>query len=288
MSLKNIRNIIWEYSAIAFGTFIMSLGLVLFLSPSKIVAGGVSGIAIIAKQLWNFPLGVAMILLNIPLFLLGIKILGKSFGMRTFYSFTLLSIFTDLLDKALKLAPATDNVLLAAIFGGTMLGLGLGIVFRFQGTTGGSDIIGQIINKYTNFSVGTGIVIVDFIIILSAGIIFGNINWALYGLISLYLSGQIIDMIIDGLDYVRSFYIITEKEQEIKEMVLDKMGRGGTVLKGEGFYTEEDKNVLFVVVTLKEVYALRQRVREIDPDAFIIIADVHEVLGHGFRPRINK
>jgi len=288
MSLKNIRNIIWEYSAIAFGTFIMSLGLVLFLSPSKIVAGGVSGIAIIAKQLWNFPLGVAMILLNIPLFLLGIKILGKSFGIRTFYSFTLLSIFTDLLDKALKLSPATDNVLLAAIFGGTMLGLGLGIVFRFQGTTGGSDIIGQIINKYTNFSVGTGIVIVDFIIILSAGIIFGNINWALYGLISLYLSGQIIDMIIDGLDYVRSFYIITEKEQEIKEMVLDKMERGGTVLKGEGFYTEEDKNVLFVVVTLKEVYALRQRVREIDPDAFIIIADVHEVLGHGFRPRVNK
>jgi len=288
MSLKKIRKIAWEYTAIAFGTLIMSLGLVLFLAPARIVAGGVSGIAIIAQQLWNFPLGVTMILLNIPLFLLGIKILGKSFGIRTFYSFTLLSIFTDFLDKGLKLLPATDNVLLGAIFGGTMLGLGLGIVFRFQGTTGGSDIVGQIINKYTNFSVGTGIVIVDFIIILSAGIIFGNINLALYGLISLYLSGQIIDMIIDGLDYVRSFYIITDKEQEIKEMVLDKMERGGTVLKGEGFYTEDDKNVLFVVVTLKEVYALRQRVKEIDPDAFIIIADVHEVLGHGFRPRVNK
>lgn len=287
MSKKINKGAVRDYLAIAVGTLLMSLALVLFLSPSRIVAGGVSGLAIITKQLWNFPLGVVMILVNVPLYIAGLKILGKSFGVRTFYAFTLFSIFTDIFDKVLKLEPATDNILLAAIFGGVMLGLGLGIVFRFQGTTGGSDIVGQIINKYSNLSVGTSIIIVDFFIILSAGIIFGNINLALYGLISLYLSGQIIDMIIDGLDYARSFYIITKKDQEIKEMVLESMDRGGTVLKGEGFYTIEEKDVLFIVVTLKEVYALRQRVREIDPDAFIIIADVHEVLGHGFRPRIK-
>lgn len=288
MSFKNLRNTLRDYIAIAIGTLLMSLSLVLFLSPSKIVCGGVSGVAIILKQLWNIPLGATMILLNVPLFFLGLKLLDKSFGIRTFYAFTLFSIFTEMFDNYFKLLPATDNILLASIFGGVMLGLGLGIVFRFQGTTGGSDILGQIINKFSNLSTGTGIIIIDFIIILSAGTIFGNFNLALYGIISLYLSGQIIDMVIDGLDYVRSFYIISEKDDEIKEMVLNKMERGGTVLKGSGFYTEEDKNVLFVVVTLKEVYHLRQKVREIDPDAFIIIADVHEVLGHGFRPRVTN
>ena len=220
MSFKKIKNLLRDYIAIACGTLIMSLSLVLFLSPSKIVCGGVSGVAIIAKQLWNFPLGVTMILLNVPLFFIGIKLIGKSFGARTFYAFTLFSIFTDILDNSFKLASATDNILLASIFGGVMLGLGLGIVFRFQGTTGGSDIVGQIINKYTNLSLGTSIVIIDFVIILSAGLIFGNINLALYGLISLYLSGQIIDMIINGLDYARSFYIISDKDPEIKEVLL--------------------------------------------------------------------
>ncbi|MCF7886135.1 MAG: YitT family protein [Candidatus Marinimicrobia bacterium] len=288
MSFKIVKDFLIDYLAIALGTLIMALALVLFLSPSKIVFGGVGGIAIVIKQLWDFPLGITMILLNVPLFLIGLKLLGKSFGARTFYAFTLFAFFTDILDRGLELVPATDNILLASIFGGITLGLGLGIVFRFQGTTGGSDIVGQIIDKYTNLSIGTGIILTDFLIIISAGIIFGNINLALYGLISLYLSGQIIDMVINGLDYARSFYIITDQEEDIKQMVLDKMERGGTVMMGEGFYSEEKKNILFVVVTLKEVYALRQKVREIDPDAFIIIADVHEVLGHGFRPRINK
>lgn len=283
---QKIKAMVYEYVWLAVGSSIMSLGLVLFLIPGKIAPGGVSGIGIVLHHLFNLPVGLIMLLFNIPLFILGLKVLGKQFGPRTFFSFIFVSVTTDFFDEVLHLGAATENLLLTSIFGGILLGIGLGIVFRFKGTTGGSDIIGQIIHKYSNITVGTAILIVDFFIISFAGLAFHDVNLALYGFISLYFSSKVLDVILDGFDYARSFYIISEKQDAIIEAITKEMGRGGTEICGKGFYSRKERNILFTVVTRKEVATLRQLVKQIDPNSFVIIANVHEVLGEGFRPRI--
>lgn len=285
---QKVKSIVFEYLGLAFGSIIISLGLVFFLIPNKIAPGGVSGLAIVFYHLFKLPVGMIMLIFNIPVFLIGLKVLGKQFGPRTIFSFVLVSISTDVCDKVLRLPSTTDNLLLSSIFGGIVLGLGLGIVFRFKGTTGGSDIVGQIINKYCNISVGIGILIVDFFVISFAGFAFRNINLAFYGFISLYFCIKIVDLILDGFDYAKCFYIITEKREEIIEAITRDMDRGGTEIKGVGFWTKKDRNILFTVVTRKEVATLRQIVKRIDPKAFVIIANVHEVVGEGFRLRVKQ
>ncbi len=286
MAIKQkIKAIVFEYCGLAVGSVVMALSLVFFLIPAKIAPGGVSGLAIVLHYLFNLPVGMVMLVFNIPLFILGVKLLGKQFGPRTFFSFVLVSVVTDIFDKIMHVQAATTDPLLASIFGGVVLGIGLGIVFRFKGTTGGSDIVGQIINKYSNVSVGTGILIVDFFVISFAGLAFHNVNLALYGFISLYFSSKVLDLILDGIDYARSFYIISDKQDEIIDLITSEMGRGGTELSGQGLYTRKERNVLYTVVTRKEVSTLRQEILKIDPKAFVIIANVHEVLGEGFRKR---
>ena len=274
-----------QYSGLLLGSMFIALGLVFFLIPLKIAPGGVSGIAIVLHHIFHLPVGIVMLIFNIPLFLIGIRVLGIHFAPRTLFAFTAVSLFTDFFDKILNVQAATSDPLLASIFGGVVLGIGLGVVFRFEGTTGGSDIIGQIIGKFTNLTVGTGILIVDFFVITLAGLAFQNINLALYGFISLYFSSKVLDLILDGFDYARSFYIISEKQEQIIEAITGDMGRGGTELSGSGFYSRKTRNVLFTVVERKEVSRVRQLIRRIDPKAFMIISNVHEVLGEGFRPR---
>jgi len=287
MSRKhNWKEIVFDYTMIAIGSIIMSCSLVLFLGPARIAPGGVSGLAVIVDNLFDIPMGLTMLVANIPLFIIGLKILGPKFGPRTFFSFTVVSIATDVMDKYLKLKPATEEPLLAAIFGGVVIGMGLGIVFRYKGTTGGSDIVGQVINKYSNMSVGTGIMIIDFFIISISGIAFQNINLALYGFIGLFFGARVIDIMIDGFDYARAFYIISDNHEEMIEVINKKMDRTGTILHGQGIYSGEDRKVLFAVVTRREVTKLRELVTDIDPNAFVIISNIHEVLGNGFRSRI--
>jgi uncharacterized membrane-anchored protein YitT (DUF2179 family) len=281
-----LKNIVFEYMGLAVGSVIMSLGLVLFLIPGKIAPGGVSGIGIVLHYLFNLPVGMVMLIFNIPLFIFGIKVLGTQFGPRTLFSFIAVSVTTDIFDRVLHLGAATDNLLLTSIFGGILLGIGLGIVFRFKGTTGGSDILGQIIHKYSNVSIGTGILIVVFFVISFAGLAFHDVNLALYGFISLYFSSKVLDLILDGIDYARSFYIVSEKRDDIVAAITKDMGRGGTEISGKGFYTRKERNILYTVVARKEVATLRQLIQKIDPDAFVIIANVHEVIGEGFRPRV--
>lgn len=283
---QKIKNIIFEYCGLAIGSALMAIGLVFFLIPAKIAPGGVSGLSIVLHYLFDLPVGLVMLVFNIPLFFLGLKILGKQFGPRTFFAFVLVSLVTDYFDKIIGVEAATGDPLLASIFGGVILGIGLGIVFRFKGTTGGSDIVGQIINKYSNVSVGTGILIVDFFVITFSGIAFRNVNLAFYGFISLYFSSKVLDLILDGIDYARSFTIISEKQDDIIKLISKDMERGGTELTGKGFYTRKGRNVLYTVVTRKEVATLRQEILKIDPNAFVIIANVHEVIGEGFRKRI--
>ncbi|MBN2090921.1 YitT family protein [candidate division KSB1 bacterium] len=287
MAIKQtVKKIVIEYLAISFGAILTSLGLILFLVPAKIAPGGVSGLGMIFYHLFGWPVGWTMLALNIPLFILGLKVLGKQFGARTAFAFSMVSISYEIFDRILKLQPATNDQLLSAVFGGIVLGIGLGIVFRAKGTTGGSDILGQVIHKYSNISVGIGILIVDFFVISFSGLAFRDVTLALYGFMSLYASSKIIDIVMDGFDYARSLFIISDKQNEIMEVITEEMQRGGTLIKGTGFFTQQERNILFTVVTRKEVATIRQIVKEIDPKAFIIISNVHEVLGEGFRPRI--
>lgn len=281
----NIRKTILEYLYLALGSVIMAAGLYYFLIPAKIAPGGVSSIAMVTHHLLGWNVGIVMLALNIPLFLLGMKLLGKRFGPRTLFSFTLVSVFYDLMDRFIHVKPVAVEPLLAAIFGGIIIGFGLGIVFRAKGTTGGSDILGQIIHKYSNMSVGIAILCVDFFVILIAGSAFKDISLMLYGFISLYAASKVIDIVLDGFDYARSLYIISDKAHEIMQAVVEK-NRGGTMIHGTGFYTRKERNVLFTVVTRKEVAGVREMVKRIDADAFVIISNVHEVLGEGFRPRV--
>lgn len=289
-STRNRKKIFKEslkgYLGLILGTFIMALGLVLFLAPAKIAPGGVSGLGIVLYHLFGIPVGVSMLIFNVPLFFLGLKTLGKTFGPRTLLSIVTLSLWTDLFEMVLHFKAASTDPLLTSLFGGILLGLGLGIVFRSQGTTGGSDILGRIINQLFNISTGTGIMIVDFFVISLAGIVFRNVNLALYGFISLYVSSRVIDLVLEGIDYAKSVYIISEKQEEIIEFITQRMNRGGTLIHGEGLFTKVRRNILFAVVTRKEIALLRNTIRQIDPKAFVIISNVHEVLGQGFRPRV--
>jgi uncharacterized membrane-anchored protein YitT (DUF2179 family) len=287
MAIKQtVKKIVMEYLAISVGAMLTALALILFLVPAKIAPGGVSGLGMIFYHLFGLPVGWTMLAFNIPLFILGVKVLGKQFGARTVFAFSLVSIGYEFFDQVLKLQPVTKDQLLSAVFGGIVLGIGLGIVFRAKGTTGGSDILGQVIHKYSNVSIGIGILIVDFFVISFAGLAFQDVTLALYGFISLYASSKIIDIVMDGFDYARSLYIISDKQDAIIEVITNDLQRGGTLINGKGFFTGQERNILFTVVTRKEVTTIRQIVKEIDPKAFIIISNVHEVLGEGFRPRL--
>lgn len=277
--------IIFEYLALAAGTILMSLSLVWFLSPNKIAAGGVSGLAIVLHHLFNMPIGATMLIFNVPLFLLGVKYLGKLFGIRTIIGMVLFSFFTDFFDKILKFSVVTDNPLLATLYGGLLLGIGLGIVFRARGSTGGSDIIAQIFSNKGIMSAGNTFILIDFFVIALAGISFQGIEYALWGFIALYVSSKIVDVVIAGLGYAKACYIISTKSKEIKNEILKKMDRGVTMFKGKGGYSEEDRDIILCILTKREITRLRNLVKQIDPDAFVIIQDTYEVLGKGFRPR---
>jgi len=281
-----IKTII-DYLFITAGAMIMSLALVLFLSPNKIAAGGVSGLAIVFHHLFKIPIGITMLIFNIPLFLIGIKYLGKRFGIRTLFGMISFSVFTDFFDKILHFQSITDEPLLASLYGGLLIGVGLGIIFKVRGSTGGSDIVAQIFSHKGIMSAGNTFLLIDFIVISFAGISFQGIEYALWGFIGLYVSSRVIDVIISGLGYAKACYIISKKSEVIKDEIFSKMNRGVTFFKGKGAYLQEDRNIIFCIVTRREVAKLRDIVKVTDPDAFVIIQDVHQVLGRGFKPREN-
>ncbi|MDD3627754.1 MAG: YitT family protein [bacterium] len=281
----NKKKFFLDLLVIIIGGFISSLSYSLFLVHLNIVPGGVSGISMFLNYLFKTPVGLVTFLLNIPIFFMGWKLLGRTFALRTILGLVLSTLFIDFQIYFLKLQPLTENKLLGSIFGGILLGAGLGIVFLGHASTGGTDVVGQIVNKYTNFSTGMGIMLIDIIIISISGFVFKNIEAVLYGYLCLYISTKIIDFILEGSDYVKGVYIISSKEKEISEAILSEMNRGVTLLKGVSVYRNIDVNVIFSVVTKKEIPILRRIVKELDPDSFVIITQVHEVLGKGFRKR---
>jgi uncharacterized membrane-anchored protein YitT (DUF2179 family) len=284
--MSKIKKHIIEYGYILIGAFILASGFVFFINPYNIVPGGVYGIGIVVHYLVPaIPVGMFGLAMNIPLTLLGIKILGPKFGIKTVLGMVLTSVIMDVMtifvgsNDPLGLA---DDLLLASIFGAILIGFGLGLIFRSRATSGGSDIIAMIFAKYSSLPVGQLLIIVDSFIVLFGLIIFRDWRIPLYSWLVIYITGQVIDIVLKGFNYDNALMIISEKHEQIKEKILVGLERGGTYLKGEGLYTGQDKNVIFVVVSRRELTILKNWISEIDPNAFVTVIDTREILGDGF------
>jgi len=274
-----------DYFWIAAGSLLIALSLDWFLIPNKIAAGGVSGIATLIHYLFGLPVGAVMIALNVPLFLLGFRELGIKFGLRSLYGMLILSLAVDLMAPYLK--ALTNDPFLACLYGGVLSGVGLGIVFKFKGSTGGTDLAAAILRRFTQTNVGMTLLFIDGLVVLASGIVF-NPEQALYALITIVVSSWLIDVVQEGLGYARAFFIISEQNDLIAEKIITELDRSGTCLKGEGVYTRQEKDVLLAVVNRSEVSRLKEIVSQVDPKAFVIVANVHEVLGEGFKPIVKE
>lgn len=270
----------------------MGIGMILcpvaysfFLVPAKINTGGISGISMILHHLFRTPFGVVMLLANIPLLIIGMKQFGALFGVRTIIAVIVISVLSDLFAYLFKFLVFTGNPLLSAVYGGVFLGMGLGFIFKGRGSTGGSDIVGRLMNKYSSFSVGYSIFIIDSIIISLSGIAFRNYELILYSFITLFLSSKVIDIVLEGQDYANGVYIFTTKPQEISDSIMKNLSRGVSAFKGLGMYMKEEKMVLYCVVSKREMAILTQLIQNEDKDAFVVVTNVHEVLGKGFPRR---
>ncbi len=271
---------------ISLGIIISSAAYAFFIVPAKLIPGGVSGIAIILHHLFKTPFGIVMLVLNIPLLIIGMKLFGKTFGARTIIATILISLITDGFTYFLKpLIFNGDNLLLSSVYGGALLGIGLGLVFKGKGSTGGSDILGRIISNYFPISIGYSIMIVDTIIIIGSSLIFRNYELILFSFITLFLSSKAIDMLLEGRDYARGVYIFTIKPDIISREIIKAMNRGVTGFKGVGMFTETEKTVLYIVVSRREITRLTTIVENIDESAFMVVQNVHEVFGKGFPRR---
>lgn len=276
---RNFYKLIIDIIGLTIGVFLLAIGLVFFLEPNAIAPGGVTGFAIVLKQITNIPIYITNLAVNIPLFIIGVMTLGKNFGWKTLYSTGALSFFL----KIIPLQAVTPDHLLASIFGGLVSGIGLGLVFRFGGTTGGSDLIGAILNKsFPSISIATFMMSIDGLVVAFAGFVTRNLDTSLYSIISLFVTAKVIDLILEGIGYSKGFLIITEKPVEISQRIMEELDRGVTLFKGTGMYSREEKDVLLCVVSRSQFMKAKNIVNETDNEAFIMVTEISEVLGEGF------
>jgi len=292
--MKKYYPAIRDFLLIGISSVIQAFSLRVFLIPAQLASGGVTGIAQLINHFTKWPIGLMVLIGNIPLFLLGWQFLGgRSFAFRTGFAILTYSLFTDLLLKlplfavngaATKLIyELSGDIFLNSLYGAIVGGIGYGLVYRARGTSGGSDILARILNKWRGISMTQSYLIVDTAVILGAGFVFG---WkqALYAMITLYISGLVSETVLEGGGTVRTAMIITREVKAVSDRVIEELERGVTILDGSGAYTGEARPVLYIVITRAEVATLKAIVHEADPLAFMVIGVAHEALGEGFRP----
>lgn len=281
----------YSYSLILIGSFIMAAGFVFFISPYKLVPGGVYGIGIVLYHLTEglIPVGLTGLAFNIPLTIIGIKLLGPRFGIKTVVGFILASAFIDGLTYLWGNQPLVeDEALLSSIFGGILLGFGLGLIFKAKASSGGSSIMAMIAAKFTRMPVGQTLIIIDSIIVIFGLIAFGRWDIPLYSWIVIYVTGKVIDVTMEGISYEKTLFIISDKYKEISNKILHDLKRGGTFIEGKGMYNNDEKKIIFVNVTRRELSMLTEYVHELDPKAFLTVIEASEILGEGFKSLDEK
>ncbi|WP_371368392.1 hypothetical protein SRRS_19860 [Sporomusa rhizae] len=270
-----------KYCILFIGSILAAIGLEIFLVPNQIIDGGVVGIAIMASSLTGLDISVFLILLNLPFLYIGYNHIGKTFALSTLFSIISLSCWVYVFHPVPEL---TNDLFLAAIFGGIILGVGVGLIIRNGGSLDGTEIMAILLDKRTGFSVGEIIMFFNLFILSSAGLVF---SWekAMYSLVAYFVAFKVIDITIEGLDESKGIMIVTDYPDEIAEALMARLGRGVTVLHGAGGFTGEPKRVLYSVVTRLEIAKLKSIIYEKDEDAFVTINEVHEVFGGRFKKK---
>jgi len=279
--VNTIRKEAKAYLIITLGLLVNALGWVLFLIPADITGGGVSGIAAIIYFATGFPMGVSYLAINVILILIAMRLLGASFGVKTIYSVIVLSILFFFLQGILK-NPIVHDDFMATVIGGFMAGAGVGIVFTQGGSTGGTDIIAMIVNRYRNISPGRVILLCDIVIISSSFLVFRSIEKVVFGFVVMAVTAYTIDIVISGARQSYQLFIFSKRYEQIAERIATEVHRGVTIVNGQGWYTKEDQKVLLVLVRKHEVNDVFKIIRQVDPKAFMSLAEVMGVYGEGF------
>jgi uncharacterized membrane-anchored protein YitT (DUF2179 family) len=287
-TLKHPEHFSWrlfkDYLLIALGALLQALALRLFLIPARLASGGISGLAQIINYYMGWPVGMMILIGNIPLFFLGWRFLGgRRFAMRTAFAVLAVSFLTDFLVLFLPENGLTNDMVLNVLYGAIISGVGYGLVYRGQATSGGSDILARMLNSWRGISITQSYLLTDALIIFLAGLSFSWEN-ALYALVMLYISGIAAETTMEGANVVRTAMIITNNPDPVVQDILESMERGVTILEGKGGYTGVERTILYCVVTRSEIAQIKALVKEADPQAFIVIGQANEVLGEGFRP----
>ena len=278
-----------SYLLIVLGTFIMAAGYVFFISPNRIVPGGIYGISIMLHHLMGLPIGITALAFNIPLTIIGTRILGPRFGAKTVVAFILTSVFVDLLSYYQGNQPLIEGeTLVSCIFGGLLVGIGVALTFKAKATSGGTDVVAMILARYTRLPLGQLMMMVDSTIVLLSYLAFGDWKIPLFSWITIFVMGRVVDTVMHGFSYDKTLFIISDKHEEIRNRIIDDLRRGGTFLHGEGMYNHQQKQIIFTVVNPRELYMLEDYIHKVDPEAFVAVLDAYEILGKGFKSLKEK
>ena len=283
------KNWFKAYSFIFLGSVIVTLGYVYFIIPYKILPGGVYGTSIILHHSLGLPVGMTALIFNIILLSVGLKVLGPRFGVKTLTALILTSVFVDIGSYLSGLEPLVkDDALLSALFGGVLIGVGVGFMFRSRASTGGSDVLAMIIRKYNHMPIGQLMIIIDSIVVLAGLAVFGDWKIPLYSWILIFIMGKVVDVVLQGPSYEKTLFIISQYHELIKKKLVEDLGRGGTYIDGEGMFGGQKRKVIFTTVTRRELALLQDYIHQVDPDAFMTVIEANEVLGGGFKTLKEK
>ena len=267
------------------GAILLAIALDLFLIPANIAPGGISGLSIVINHVLKIPVGVLVLVLNIPIFLWSMRYFDYKFLIYSLFGMIVLSVSIDAFDF---IRPVTNDLILSSVYGGALMGVGVGLVFRCGATTGGTEIIAQILKcRFPGFSVGMFVLMIDALIVILAGLVYGRWEVALYSASALYVSAFVVDLIVEGGDFAKMVFVISDKPKEITGKISENMSRGTTALSGSSMYTNTEKTVLMCVVKQYEIGKLKNIIQSVDDSAFVIVSDAREVLGNGFKKHVK-
>ena len=296
MSKKINLKKLFSWVVVTVGVIVMSAGFALFTNPYKIIPGGVYGLGRVLHDIFpSIPTGTFGFMFDVPLMIIGLLVFGGSFGAKTIYAALISPLVMNTLTKWVGEGPYydegwitnffnfADDPLMAAIFGGLLIGAGVGIIIRGGATSGGTDIVSMIISKFCKMKFSTAMVMVESAIVIIGMLRFKDWQLPLYSLISIYVSSKAVDFVLDGATYEKLLFVISEKKDEIKHYILDELHRGGTYIKSSGMYTDKDRDMIFLVVSRKEIAAVKSKLHSIDNNSFVVVVDAHETYGDGFK-----
>jgi uncharacterized membrane-anchored protein YitT (DUF2179 family) len=278
-----------EYIVITFGIILIAISIEFFLAPNKIAAGGVSGLAIIINYyIPALSVGILILIMNVILFITAFIVIGNKFGGKSIYASLGLSGIMWIIERFITpdMIP-TNDLMLASVFGTFISGVGMGIVFNQNASTGGTDILAKILNKFFHSDIGKSLMAIDFIVTIFSAVAFGA-EAGMFALLSVVLNGFVIDYVIDGFNISKSVNIISSRNDLIKKFIIEELDRGCTVLNGKGGFSESDTNLIYTVLSRREFIKLRKFIKDVDKRAFISVSDAHEVLGEGFKDLVDE